>query len=47
MVAYPPVLGCAVEASVDPAISRVVGEGTGSRSKALKAALVDAQGKTG
>ncbi len=43
MVAYGPESAALVEGSVHRAISHVVGEGTGSRSKALKAALADAQ----
>ena len=45
MVAYPPEPRPRVEAAVKRAISRVVGEGKGSRGKALKAAIADAQAK--
>ena len=45
IVAYGPESAAKVEGAVHRAISRVVGEGTGSRSKALKAALADAQKK--
>ena len=45
MVAYSPESAPVVEAAVTRAISRVIGEGTGSRSEALKAALANAQGK--
>ncbi len=45
MVAYPPASAPVVEAAVKRAISRVVGEGTGSRGDALKGALADAQAK--
>ena len=45
MVAYGPESAALVEGSVHRAISHVIGEGTGSRSKALKAALADAQQK--
>jgi arylsulfatase len=43
MVAYKPASGPLVEGAVRRAISRVVGEGSGSRGEALKAALADAQ----
>ena len=46
MVAYPPSSAPTVEAAVTRAISRVVGEGEGTRAKALKAALTDAQQRT-
>ena len=46
MVAYPPSSAPTVEGAVTRAISRVVGEGHGTRAKALQAALADAQAKT-
>ena len=45
VVAYPQGSGPAVDAAVQRAIKRVVGEATGSRSQALKAAMADAQAK--
>ena len=45
MVAYPPEAAPVVEGAVTRAISRVIGEGTGSQAEAVKAALANAQGK--
>lgn len=45
IVAYPPDSAEAIGTAVKRPIKRVIGEGTGSGSKALKAALADAQAK--
>ena len=45
IVAYPPASGEVIDAAVGRAIRKVVGEGSGKRNDALKAALADAQEK--
>ena len=47
IVAFPPGSRAAVETAVRRSITQVVGEGHGSRSSALQAAIADAQGAMG